>query len=263
MNILSNKRPLVVLKLGGSSLQDEAVLGQVTQTIRDYRYYGYQVVLVHGGGPAINAELVRRGITWQFIQGQRQTTPEMMQVIEEVLFGQVNQNLVDALNQFGIPAIGFSGAENQTLFCTQASMELGQVGLIQNVNPLLLRQALAQKEEVVPVIAPIGVGRYGEKYNINADWAACKIAGALQAEKLIFLTDQFGILDSQGVLISDVDKQVLRSLVEDQVVTGGMYTKVLTVLEALNSGVEQVRIMSGRQAVDGLWSDLVGTVAHV
>ena len=263
MNCFAAKKPLVVLKLGGSALQDPAVLSEVTRTIRDYRHYGYQVVLVHGGGPAINQELTRRGITWQFINGQRQTTPEMMQVIEEVLFGQMNQSLVDELNREGIPAVGFSGVEHETLFCTQASIELGQVGVIQKVNPMLLKQALAQKEELVPVIAPIGIGRFGEKYNINADWAACKIASALKADKLIFLTDQFGILDQEGVLISKIDAQQLWSLIENKVVTGGMYTKVLTVLDALKSGVAQVRVMSGRQAIDGLWSDFVGTVVHV
>lgn len=259
---MATKKPLVVLKLGGSSLQDLSVLTQVTKTISDYRKYGYQVVLVHGGGPAINAELTRRGITWQFINGQRQTTPEMMKVIEEVLFGQMNQSLVDALNAAGIPAVGFSGAENNTLLCTQTSIELGQVGLVQSVNPHLLSRALQQPEEFVPVLAPIGVGRFGEKYNINADWAACKLAGAMKADKLIFLTDQFGILDQEGVLISKISAQSLLGLVEDKVVTGGMYTKVMTILDALKSGVKQVRVMSGQQAVDGLWSDFIGTVAH-
>ncbi len=262
-NVATPKKPLVVLKLGGSSLQDPSVLTTVTKTISDYRKYGYQVVLVHGGGPAINAELTRRGISWQFINGQRQTTPEMMSVIEEVLFGQMNQSLVDSLNQAKIPALGFSGAENNTLFCTQTSIELGQVGLVQSVNPKLIQQALNQPEEFVPVLAPLGVGRFGEKYNINADWAACKLASALKADKLIFLTDQFGILDQEGVLISKISAQSLLDLVENKVVTGGMYTKVLTILEALKSGVSQVRVMSGQQAVDGLWSDMVGTVAHV
>ncbi len=257
------EKPLVVLKLGGSSLQDPTVLGEVTETIRSYRKYGYQVVLVHGGGPAINAELTRRGISWKFINGQRQTTPEMMKVIEDVLFGQMNQSLVDELNRAGIPALGFSGAEHNTLLCAQTSIELGQVGAVQSVNPLLIKQALSQKEEFVPVIAPIGVGRYGEKYNINADWAACKLACSLKADKLIFLTDQFGILNSEGLLISSISAEKLLQLVESQIVTGGMYTKVLTVLEALKSGVRQVRVMSGKQAIDGLWSDLVGTVAHV
>ena len=253
----------VVLKLGGSSLQDPTTLRKVLETIRGYRKYDYSVVLVHGGGPIINDELTKRGISWTFINGQRKTTPEMMTVIEEVLVNRVNRQLVEDLNQARIPAVGFSGAEGETLFCEQANPELEMVGRVTQVNTLWIERLLAATGAVVPVIAPIGIGKNKERYNINADWAASKLASALKAEKLIFLTDQKGILGADGNLIATAGPQDLGQLVETKVVTGGMYTKVLTVMEALNSGVPQVRVMSGKESENGLWSDYIGTFAHV
>lgn len=250
---------LVVLKLGGASLQDENILAEITRTIRDYRKYDYDVVLVHGGGPAINAELVRRKIEWEFINGQRKTTQEMMVVIEEVLFGRMNSKLVYELNHAGIPAVGLSGAHNQMLFCNQADPKLGLVGSIQKVNTDGILHYLQQSKSYVPVIAPIGIGAKGELYNINADWAASKIATALKAQKLIFLTDQTGILDEEKNVIPFADKNLLENLLTSGQVTGGMYTKVTTMLEALNLGVSQVRVLHGSQAKLGLWSDYVGT----
>jgi acetylglutamate kinase len=253
----------IVIKLGGSSLQDPTTLRKVIETIRGYRKYDYSVIIVHGGGPSINEELTKRGITWQFINGQRQTTPEMISIIEEVLVGKINRHLVEDFNAARIPAVGFSGAECETLFCNQASAELGQVGNITKVNTLWIERLLAASGSVVPVVAPIGVGMNGEKYNINADWAASKLASALNAEKLIFLTDQPGIMNPEGQLIASASPQFLHQLVEKKIVTGGMHTKVLTVLEALKSGVPQVRVMSGKEAENALWSDHIGTFACI
>jgi len=256
-------RQRVVLKLGGSSLQDPQTLQAVIGAVRGFLQFDYSVVVVHGGGPLINQALTAKGITWQFINGQRQTTPEMMSVIEEVLAHQVNQSLVNDLNGAGIPAVGISGAENNTLFCQQASRELGQVGKVIAVNTHWIERLLQASGTVVPVIAPIGIGAGGDKYNINADWAAAKLATALGAKKLIFLTDQKGILDPQGQVIESADLQFLDGLVTQKVVTGGMQTKVLTVMDALRNGVGQVRVMSGRDSLTGLWSDRVGTNAYV
>jgi len=169
--------------------------------------------------------------------------------------------LVEDLNAARIPAVGFSGAESETLYCEAANPALGLVGNIVNVNTLWIERLLAAIGAVVPVIAPIGIGSLGEKYNINADWAASRLASSLQAEKLIFLTDQEGILDPNGNLISSANPSFLNELVENSIVTGGMLTKVLTVLEALKKGVPQVRVMSGKEAETGLWSDGVGTFA--
>ena len=253
------KSSRVLIKLGGASLQDEKVLHVVTEALKQYRKYGYQVILVHGGGPAINAELTRRGIEWNFIKGQRVTTPDMMDVIEGVLCGDINRKLIRHLGSQGLPAVGFSGADGKTLLCKQASEELGQVGSIQEVAVKWIEGLLAQPNSPIPVIAPIGVGENGEAYNINADWAATHLATALKAEYLVFLTDQNGIWNTQKQLVSQMSQHTLENMVEDEVVTGGMYTKTLTILHALQQGVKAVRVMNARDSLNGLWSDYVGT----
>lgn len=189
------KSSRVLIKLGGASFQDETTLETVAQALKQFRRYGYQVILVHGGGPSINAELTRRGITWSFQQGQRVTTPEMMDVIESVLCGDINSKLVRFLGSHNIPAVGLSGADNRLLLCQQASSSLGQVGNVQEVTTQWVEGILKLEDSPIPVIAPIGVGLSGEAYNINADWAAAHLAAALKVEYLIFLTDQQGILD--------------------------------------------------------------------
>jgi acetylglutamate kinase len=249
----------VLIKLGGAALQDESVLHTVTEAILEYRHYGYQVILVHGGGPAINAELTRRGIQWSFVNGQRVTTPDMMEVIEGVLCGNINRKLIRHLAAHGLPTVGFSGADSNTLLCRQASEELGQVGTIIEVAAKWIDGLLALPNAPIPVIAPIGIGENGEAFNINADWAACHLAAALKAEYLIFLTDQNGILDAKKKPISRIDPMTLRSLIETSVVTGGMLTKTNSILHALDHGVKGVRVMSGKDAVLGLWSNYIGT----
>jgi acetylglutamate kinase len=261
--IENNKLDRVVLKLGGSSLQDPSALKEVIESIRGYLRYEYQVIVVHGGGPAINAELTKKNISWKFINGQRQTTTEMISVIEDVLVNQVNFDLVTQLKRANLNAVGLSGAKNNTLSCVQLNQELQFVGTVKKVNTESIESILAEKHSNIPVVAPIGIGADGEKYNINADWAAAKIAIALNAKKLIFLTDQNGILDKSGELISDASLSFLTGLIENKTVTGGMYTKVLTIQEALVHGVPQVRVLNGKSSVDGLWSDFIGTMTHV
>ncbi len=246
----------VVIKLGGASLQDETVLATFTTALKEYRKYGYQVIVVHGGGPAINKELTNRNIQWNFYQGQRITTPEMIGVIEEVLHGKVNAQLVQHLQNEGIPATGVSGAENNTLFCSQASIQLGLVGNIEHVNTESIEKAMLSS---VPVISTIGVGQKGEKYNINADWAASRIASALGAKYLIFLTDQKGILNEGMDLIPELSISGLHTLIEEEIVQGGMLTKTKTILSALENGVKAVRVMNGKDCAKGLWSNHVGT----
>ena len=249
---------LVVIKLGGASLLDPNTQAEVINAIREYRKYDYDVVLVHGGGPAINAALTEKNISWNFVNGQRVTTPEMISVIHDVLFNTVNSDLVNRLSDADIPAMGLSGAENQLLFCSQASPELGLVGQVDMVSTQKINDIIAKN--YVPVIAPVGIDINGQMYNINADWAAAKIASALKATKLIFLTDQNGILDADKNLIETANHETLQNLLKTETVSGGMYTKVLTVVDALNNGVSQVRILRGTQACDGLWSDEVGTM---
>lgn len=253
------KSSRVLIKLGGASLQDETILSTLKEALTQFRKYGYQVILVHGGGPAINAELTKRGIKWSFVQGQRVTTPEMMDTIEFVLGKEVNSKLVGYLNENGVPALGLSGSEGKTLLCKQASAALGQVGAIQQVMPNWIERILQMKGNPVPVIAPIGVGIEGETYNINADWAASHLAAALKAEYLIFLTDQTGILNTQQQLIPKISLNGLLDLMNTEVVTGGMLTKTRALQFALENGVKAARVMNTKDSIKGLWSDLIGT----
>lgn len=253
------KSSRVLIKLGGASFQDETTLQTVAQALRQFRQYGYQVILVHGGGPSINAELTRRGITWSFHQGQRVTSKEMMDVIESVLAGEINSKLVRYLGSHGIPAVGLSGADNNLLFCRQASETLGQVGAIEDVHTQTVEGVLAMKNSPVPVIAPIGVGALGEAYNINADWAAAHLAAALKVESLIFLTDQQGILNPEKKLIKRLTENQIGQLISTEVVTGGMITKTKALQHALHKGVRAVRVMNSRDSIKGLWSDDIGT----
>jgi len=250
----------IVIKLGGSSLQKLGTLQELVALTRGYRKKNYDVILVHGGGPAINQELTSRGIQWKFINGQRQTTREMMAVIEDVLAKQINSMLVANLCAAGIPSVGISGAQEKTLLCTQANAELMQVGKIELVNTAVIEKILQLELSPTPVIAPIGIGAKNEKYNINADWAAAKIAIALQAEKLIFLTDQNGLLDQDSQLVHYATPRSINKMIEDEVISDGMYTKVMTMMTALNSGIQQVRVLNANVASHLLTNTKIGTL---
>ncbi len=261
----------ILIKLGGAALQLPEVVASICEDLRSIRSVGVKVVLVHGGGPSINKELQARGISWEFIDGQRVTTPEMMEVIEMVLCGLVNRRIVRALNKSGVRSVGMSGSDASTLFCRQASSTLGQVGLIDRVDTSIIHSILgtqtAGSEGAIPVISPIGIGEDGEAFNINADWAASRIAQALGIQKVLFLTDQEGILDLQGRLIPELDAAELENLIELGVVKGGMLAKTQTVLHALRNGVSDVHILNARKR-HGLIEELftsggVGTICRL
>lgn len=249
----------VLIKLGGASLQDESIFEEVTKAVKEYLEFDYQVAVVHGGGPAINAELTKRGITWEFVQGQRVTTSEMMDVIEMVLSGSVNKKLVRFMNSHGVNAVGFSGVDRHTLLCKQSSPELGMVGVVEKVTSQWLNSFVKPHQDTVPVIAPLGCGEKGETYNVNADWAASNLAASLNVNYLVFLTDQDGILDQNKKPIPYVTELSLQTMLEEGTVSGGMATKVRSILYALQHGVSSVRVLNAKSAVDGLWSDYVGT----
>lgn len=254
------KSQRILIKLGGAALQSKRTLDVVTELIKQLHTIGHQVILVHGGGPAINEALVSQGLQWTFVDGQRVTTPEMMSIIEKTLCETVNGRVVDHLNLCGLPAQGFSGAQMQTLLCQKASEDLGQVGQITAVNTNGIQEILAKGN--VPVVAPIGVDTLGEHYNINADWSATHLAAALKVDELIFLTDMNGILDNQAKRIPQVSTKGLETLLNEKTVTGGMLTKTKAVLHALKSGVKTVRIMKGDDADQLLQSRDLGTVCH-
>lgn len=252
----------ILLKLGGASLQDNAILQGIVEAVKQFRRFDAHVVIVHGGGPAINEELTKKGIHWNFVDGQRVTTQEMMDTIEMVLGGSMNSRIVRALNAAGVPALGISGTDGGLLQCKQASAQLGQVGQIESVNTLWIESLGALPGKPVPVIAPLGVGSDGEAYNINADWAATRIASALKVDQLLFLTDQAGIWDGDKKVIHEASEKDLEALIADQVVQGGMLTKTRAVQFALAQGIEVVRVLNARDVMKGLWSDWVGTTCY-
>jgi acetylglutamate kinase len=260
----------VLIKLGGAALEDQSLVAALCEDLSLIRGAGVNVVLVHGGGPAINRELERRGITWNFVDGLRVTTPEMMEVIEMVLCGKVNRRIVRTLNQSAVRAIGLSGSDARTLFCKPMRKDLGLVGEITSVRPAAIEAILKTQDEgigTIPVIAPIGIGENGEAYNINADWAAVRIAESLGIDKVLFLTDQEGILGADGKLIPELDAGELEVLIEGGVVKGGMLAKVNTVLHALKNGVKDVHIFNARRShglLEELFTDQgVGTVCRL
>lgn len=255
--VLTTKKRIVI-KQGGSSLADPSTLNELSLIIGGYQQRGFEVVLVHGGGPAINAELVKRGITWKFIDGQRQTTPEMMTVIDQVLGQKVNSELVNGLQMGGIRSIGLSGADDQILICRQLNFELGQVGSVEAVNTVAMETALS--EGLLPVVAPIGRGENGMKFNVNADWAATKIAIALKADKLIFLTDQDGILGEKKRLIRRATPLLIQQLISEGIISGGMCTKANAMMSALQYGVTQVRVLNANQSSQIFSKATVGTI---
>jgi acetylglutamate kinase len=260
----------VLIKLGGAALEDQNLVAALCEDLSLLRGAGVNVVLVHGGGPSINRELERRGITWNFVDGLRVTTPDMMEVIEMVLCGTVNRRIVRTLNQSAVRAIGLSGSDARTLFCKPMRKDLGLVGEVTSVRPAAIEAILQTQDEgigTIPVVAPIGIGESGQAYNINADWAAVRIAEALDIDKVLFLTDQEGILDADGKLIPELDAGELEVLIESGVVKGGMLAKVNTVLHALKNGVKDVHIFNARRP-HGLLEELftdhgVGTVCRL
>ncbi len=259
------RKETLLIKLGGAALQDQNLVKALCEDLSLINSVGINLILVHGGGPSINKELTSRGIQWEFVNGLRITTPEMMEVIEMVLCGQVNHRIVRALNQSGVRAIGLSGADASLLQCRQADPALQQVGLIEKVDTSSILALMNQP--FIPVVAPVGVGKKGEAYNINADWAASRIAEAMKIKKMFFLTDQDGILDADMQLISELDAGQLESLIDQGVIKGGMLAKAQTIIYALRHGIKDVHIINARRPhglIEELFTDSgVGTVCRL
>ncbi len=239
----------ILVKLGGSALQDVELVKTLCEDLALIRSIGISIVLVHGGGPIISEELTRRGIKSEFFEGQRITTPEMIDVIEMVLCGKINRRIVRTLNNCGIKAVGLSGTDANMLLCRGDEPKLQNVGVIQSVNTEFLSMYLKKDERqtIIPVIAPVGVDEDGQALNINADWAASRITQALGINKLIYLTDQDGILDSNGKLISELDSAELEDLIRKGIVTGGMLAKTKTILHALKNKVQNIHIINSKR----------------
>jgi acetylglutamate kinase len=238
----------VVIKYGGHAMTDDALKQAFARDIVLLKYVGIHPVVVHGGGPQIDRMLSDLKISSTFVRGMRVTDPATMKVVEMVLAGQINGEIVSLINTAGGKAVGFSGKDGSLIIArrlaSEASGDLGQVGEVIGVNPELVRALQAQ--DFIPVIAPVAASPEGESLNINADTAAGKIAEALEAEKLLLLTDVEGIKDANGELIRTLSTTEARRLIDDGIVNKGMIPKVDCCLEALRGGVKKVHVIDGR-----------------
>jgi acetylglutamate kinase len=246
----------IVIKYGGHAMADEALKESFALDVILLRSLGINVVVVHGGGPQINETLKRYGIVSEFVRGMRVTDEQTMAVVEMVLTGQVNKEVVGYLNQHGGRAVGLSGKDGNLLLCEKMLQEIrnddgsvemvdiGFVGNVVKVNEELI-QTLEQGK-FLPVIAPVGVGVNGESYNVNADLVAGKVAGALKAEKLMLLTDVSGVKGKNDKLISSIPLAEVSRLIDDGTISGGMIPKVECCVDALNDGAKKAHIVDGR-----------------
>jgi acetylglutamate kinase len=245
-----------VIKYGGHAMTEERLKESFALDVILLKSLGINAVIVHGGGPQINETLKRYGIVSRFVRGMRVTDAETMAVVEMVLVGQVNKDVVGYLNQHGGRAVGLSGKDGGLLLCEKLLQEvrredgsteqvdIGFVGDVVKVNQELI--VTLEHGKFIPVIAPVGVGAGGESYNINADVVAARVAAALKAEKLILLTDVEGVKDKSGTLLTSIALADVPQLVDDGTISGGMIPKVECCVDALNDGVKKAHIIDGR-----------------
>ncbi len=246
----------VVIKYGGHAMADEALKESFALDVILLKSLGINVVVVHGGGPQINETLKRYGIVSEFVRGMRVTDAATMSVVEMVLTGQVNKEVVGYLNQHGGRAVGLSGKDGNLLVCEKMlqevknddgsveTVDIGYVGTVVKVNQELIQTL--EHGKFLPVIAPVGVGANGESYNVNADLVAGRVAGALKAEKLMLLTDVAGVKDKSGNLIGSIPLADVPGLIDDGTISGGMIPKVECCVDALKDGAKKAYIVDGR-----------------
>jgi acetylglutamate kinase len=244
----------IVIKYGGNAMTDERLKECFAQDVVLLKLVGMNPVVVHGGGPQINEMLDKLGKKGEFIQGMRVTDEETMDVVEMVLGGQVNKEIVNLINRHGGKAVGLTGQDGNFIHAQKLLMkdlkdptkmiDVGQVGEITAIDPSII--TFLDSGDFIPVVAPIGVGREGETYNINADVVAGKLAEILNAEKLILLTNTPGVLDKEGQLLTGLTPRQIDDLVADGTLSGGMLPKISSALDAARSGVKTVHIIDGR-----------------
>jgi acetylglutamate kinase len=244
----------IVIKYGGHAMEDDALKDSFAQDIVLLKFIGLDPVIVHGGGPQIGSMLTQLGIESRFVRGMRVTDQPTMDVVEMVLVGNINKEIVSLINRHGGRAIGLSGKDGHLILARKLRVvqpgpraepvDIGLVGEVRAIDASVI-EAL-DKSDFIPVIAPVGVGDQGETYNINADLVAGKVAEALRAEKLILLTDVEGIRGSDGVTIPTIDAAQARALIASGVIGEGMIPKVECCLEALTGGVAKTHIIDGR-----------------
>jgi acetylglutamate kinase len=242
----------VVIKYGGSAMEQTELKRSFALDVILLRFVGIDPVIVHGGGPQIGALMKRLGKEPQFVGGMRVTDAETVEIVEMVLVGKINKEIVGLVNYHGGKAVGLSGKDGSLIqarrrlhrLASGEEVDIGLVGEVEHINPEPIR--LLQEHGFIPVIAPVGVGASGETYNINADLVAGDLAAALGAEKLIHLTDVQGILGDHGDLITTLARKEAARLMEEAVIDGGMLPKVESSLRALSGGTAKAHIIDGR-----------------
>ena len=247
----------IVIKYGGNAMVDEALKQSFARDVVLMKLVGMNPVIVHGGGPQIGKLLERIGKKSEFVQGMRVTDRETMDVVEMVLGGLVNKEIVSLINKHGGKAVGLTGKDGGLIRARKLVMksvpaeglpseiiDIGHVGEVESISPEVV--ALLDTQNFIPVIAPIGVGPEGEAYNINADVVAGKLAITLKAEKLMLLTNTTGVLDREGALLTGLTIGKVNALIADGTIHGGMLPKVNYALDAVNSGVKSAHIIDGR-----------------
>jgi acetylglutamate kinase len=260
----------IVVKFGGNAMSDELLKASFARDVVLLKLVGMNPVVVHGGGPQIETALARLGMKGTFVQGMRVTDAETMDVVEMVLGGQVNKEVVELVNQAGGKAVGLTGQDGAFIHARKmvldskenGHVDLGQVGEIESIDPAVI--LALENAGFIPVVAPIGTGRDGTTYNINADLVAGKLAEILRAEKLIVLTNTPGVLDKSGKLLSGLTPRKIDDLVAKGVISGGMLPKIGSVLDAARAGVRSCHIIDGRVPhallLEVLTDEGVGTV---
>ncbi len=244
----------LVIKYGGNAMTDPALQKAFAEDVVLLKLVGMNPVVVHGGGPQIETALKRLGKTGEFIQGMRVTDAETMEVVEWVLGGEVQQDIVGLINQAGGKAVGLTGRDGAMIRAKKLKLhdtqdpskeyDVGQVGDIVSIDPSVVKAL--QDDAFIPVISPIGFGENNESYNINADVVAAKLATVLNAEKLLMLTNIRGVLDKAGELLTELTPRRIDELCADGTISGGMIPKIAGALDAAKSGVNAVHIIDGR-----------------
>ncbi len=235
---------IVVIKLGGHAMTSDEAMDSFARDVVLMRQVGINPVIVHGGGPMINALLDKLEIKSDFVNGKRVTDAATMEVVEMVLSGTVNKRIVQAINKQGGRAVGLSGKDANLVVCDPADPALGLVGNPSEINPEVIRTLF--ENDLIPVIAPLGAGRKGETFNINGDTVAGAIAGALSADRLLLLTDVSGVKNADGDVLTEMNSDQIREMTASGVIAGGMIPKTETALAALEEGVKAVVILDGR-----------------
>jgi acetylglutamate kinase len=244
----------IVIKYGGNAMTDPELQADFAEDVVLLKLVGLNPVVVHGGGPQIDSALNKIGKKGQFIQGMRVTDAETLEVVEWVLAGEVQQDIVGLINAAGGKAVGLTGRDGGLIRARKLHLadkddpskehDIGQVGQIDSIDPSVVKAL--QDDQFIPVISPIGFGEHNESYNINADLVASKLAQVLSAEKLVLLTNIKGVLDKQGTLLTDLTARQIDELIDDGTISGGMIPKIEGAIDAAKSGVNAVHIVDGR-----------------